>query len=30
VTRNIDHFNKIKDLKAVTPEDLDFYYTENG
>jgi tRNA(fMet)-specific endonuclease VapC len=24
VTRNIDHFNKIKDLKAVTPEDLDF------
>ncbi|KAB2948289.1 MAG: type II toxin-antitoxin system VapC family toxin [Candidatus Methanoperedens sp.] len=24
VTRNIDHFNKIKDLKAVTPEELDF------
>jgi len=24
VTRNIDHFNKIKELKAVTPEDLDF------
>ena len=23
VTRNIDHFNKITELKAVTPEDLD-------
>lgn len=24
VTRNINHFNKIKELKAVTPEDMDF------
>jgi tRNA(fMet)-specific endonuclease VapC len=24
VTRNIDHFNKIKGLKAVAPEDLGF------
>jgi tRNA(fMet)-specific endonuclease VapC len=24
VTRNINHFNKIKELNAVTPEDMDF------
>lgn len=24
VTRNVDHFNKVKGLKAVTPEDMGF------
>jgi len=24
VTRNIDHFNKIKDIKVITPEELGF------
>lgn len=24
VTRNVDHFNKVKGLKAVTPEDIGF------
>jgi tRNA(fMet)-specific endonuclease VapC len=24
ITRNVDHFNKIKGLKAVTPEELGF------
>jgi tRNA(fMet)-specific endonuclease VapC len=24
VTRNVDHFNKVKGLKAVTPEGMGF------
>ncbi|RCV63270.1 putative hydrolase [Methanophagales archaeon] len=24
VTRNVDHFDKIREIRAVTPEDLGF------